>query len=117
MPPSPGAGEGGGEGRAITLAFFLLLSACSPAPEENCLLHSKTALTDGEAAQRVDAGFVLTSSSIECELGLCVRDQTVTPGPPASQPLGYCPAPCEPACPEGTACTQLDAARVCLRTR
>lgn len=103
--------------KRLALSCLVLLCGCGEPPGSNCLLRSKVALTEGEAAQRVDAGFVLTGTSTECALGLCVRDQTVTPGPPASQPLGYCPAACEPACPEGTACTQLDAARVCLRTR
>lgn len=96
----------------LPLLAALLLAACPPL-EENCLLRTAVALTDGEAAQRVADGGVILSSTPEC---VCVRDRTVAPAAPASAATGYCASPCAPGCPAGTRCEEVASTAVCLRS-
>ena len=79
---------------------FLSLAACS-APVEDC--H----VTRGEWTQRSSDRVALFTASPECASGFCLVDR-----PDAS--VGTCIQRCEPACPAGKRCVQVDQDRLCL---
>ena len=92
----------------------LFLFGCTPR-EETCLVRSTSGLNEEQATALVDAGMVLVGVTPECS-EVCVRDGTVTPGPPLEIPLGYCAASCGPGCPAGTVCREVGSHLACLRT-
>ena len=78
-------------------------------------MRSTAGLNDEQATALVDAGMVLVGVTPECS-EVCVRDRTVTPGPPLEIPVGYCASSCFPGCPPGTACKELGSHLACLRS-
>ena len=78
-------------------------------------MRSTSGLNDEQATALVDAGLVLVGVTPECS-EVCVRDATVTPGPPLEIPLGYCASPCGAGCPAGTVCREVGSHLACLRT-
>ncbi len=83
----------------MRVALVVVLAACA-APVEEC--HPPST-----GWEPVPGRSVVITSSAECSSGFCLQSQ-----PDAS--LGSCVRPCEPACPEGTHCFELDRERLCL---
>lgn len=82
----------------MRLCLLLVAAACfGCAKEEPCAITSSRtgqALTVAEADEAVGDGGRIFAGSVECDIGWCVRDQSVPSAEPSSLAFGYCTRTC-----------------------